>query len=68
MAESTVNSHYVWLLLDEAADRARLSRHTLERLIREGRGPRACRAGERKLVVHVDDLDAWLRRREEVRS
>ena len=58
------NSPPKWLLLIEAADRSRISRHTLERLIREGRGPKTCKAGERRLVVDVDDLDAWIRGKE----
>ena len=56
-----------WLTLQEAANHCRISRPTLERAIRKGRGPRAYRAGLKRLVFDVRDLDAWLRG-QEVRS
>ena len=55
----------VWLTLQEAANHVRLSRTTLERLIREGCGPRVFRSGRRKLVFSIADLDRWLRGEEE---
>ena len=53
-----------WLTLQEAADHCRISRPTLERALRAGRGPRAYRSGMKRLVFDVRDLDAWLRGQE----
>jgi len=50
-----------WRGFDEAADHCRISRSTLERALKEGRGPRCYGAGRRRRLFHVDDLDAWVR-------
>ncbi len=52
-----------WLLLEEAAEYARVSRATFERELRAGRGPNGSRVGRRKLVFRVDDLETWIRSR-----
>ncbi|NKB54612.1 MAG: helix-turn-helix domain-containing protein [Rhizobiaceae bacterium] len=47
-----------YLDIDEAADRLKLSRHTLNKWRCEGRGP-VFRDHGRRIVYHVDDLDRW---------
>lgn len=47
-----------YLDIDEAADRLKLSPHTLNKWRHEGRGP-VFRDHGRRIVYHVDDLDHW---------
>ena len=48
-----------YLIETEAANYARYSRRTLQRLRQEGTGPRYYQAGRRVLYTR-EDLDAWL--------
>lgn len=50
------NSPY--LTTGEAADYLRLKRNTLEKMRRQGRGPRFRKHGRRVLYL-IDDLEAW---------
>tara|TARA_R110000772_G_scaffold87094_6_gene181829 strand:- start:1344 stop:1634 length:291 start_codon:yes stop_codon:yes gene_type:complete len=47
-----------FLDIEEAAERLKLSPHTLNKWRHEGRGP-AFRDHGRRIVYHVDDLDSW---------
>ena len=47
-----------YLDIEEAADRLKLSPHTLNKWRHEGRGP-VFRDHGRRIVYHVDDLDHW---------
>lgn len=51
--------------IDETASAAGISRSTLYRLIKDGRGPRTTRIGDRRVVL-LTDRDAWLRSLAEV--
>ena len=55
-AERIGNSPY--LTTGEAADYLRLKRNTLEKMRRQGRGPRFRKHGRRVLYLN-DDLEAW---------
>ncbi len=50
-----------WLDAEQAAQYLRLSPHTLEKLRRDGTGPRFFRLGGRRRVVYdIPDLDSWV--------
>lgn len=61
MAEQAQQHETPWLTPEEAGAYIRLSPRTLERLRREGRGPRYEVSGAKKIVYHIDDLDAFIR-------
>lgn len=46
--------------IDEVASAAGISRSTLYRMVKDGRGPRMTRIGQRRVVL-VSDRDVWLR-------
>jgi hypothetical protein len=59
MSLSTTRTH---LTPEEAEDRYRLPKRTLEGLRRTGRGPVFCKAG-RKVLYEISAFEAWLRAR-----
>lgn len=52
-----------WLTEKQAAAYLRLSRYTLARWRAEQRAPRHIRAGQRRIIYHIDDLDRWAHER-----
>ena len=52
--------------LDEIAERGRISRKTLDRDIKRGRGPTTVRLSERRVGVTEDDFAEWIRSRRQV--
>ncbi|WP_080901188.1 MULTISPECIES: helix-turn-helix transcriptional regulator [Rhodopseudomonas] len=46
--------------IEDTAAAAGISRSTLYRLVKEGRGPRMTRIGHRRVVL-ISDRDVWLR-------
>ena len=58
LAQRTVDGSPPWLTLVEAAERLRVSKRTVARLIERGR-LRTTRIGRRRLV-HREELDAFL--------
>lgn len=51
------------LTLDQAAQRASITRRTLERLRSEGRGPAIIQLSNRRVGISEDDLESWLNSR-----
>lgn len=51
-----------WFSLEEVADMAGLSIHTLRKIRARGAGPKAVRLGK-QLRVHANDLADWERQR-----
>jgi len=47
-----------YFTVEQAADRLKLSRETLDRWRRMGRGP-LFRDHGRRIVYHIDDIDRW---------
>ena len=54
------------LTLDQAAQRASITRRTLERLRSEGEGPPTIQISKRRVGVAEGDLEAWLNSRRRV--
>ena len=48
------------LTLDQAAQRASITRRTLERLRSEGQGPAIVQLSKRRVGIAEDDLERWL--------
>ena len=51
------------LTLDQAAQRASITRRTLERLRAEGQAPPVVQLSKRRVGIAEEDLERWLRSR-----